>query len=303
MAGSVDELMQTIAAEYESLPRQLKIIAGYVEQHRSSLMLERISDIAAECGVQPSAIVRFAKRFGFSGFSELQEVFRQAYTSKVAAAPSYKQRIRRMVSARDTKLAPGAMAREFFEASRAGLEELANGLDDRQFADAVKLLQKADSIHVVGVRRSFPVAAYLAYALQHINKPVHLVSGLGGMYREQMRGVRSRDVIVAISFTPYGKETQYCARIARFLGAKLLVITDSRLSPLTRNADAVLAVTEGSAFAFRSLASAISLCQALFVALAYKLEVDLADPGGAIPGRANPGGANPGGLDEAVEDY
>ncbi|MGZ5200093.1 MAG: MurR/RpiR family transcriptional regulator [Telluria sp.] len=290
MAGtpSVDELMQTIAAEYDSLPRQLKIIATYVEQHRSSLMLARISDIAAECDVQPSAIVRFAKRFGFSGFSEMQEVFRQAYTSKVSAVPSYKQRIRKMVSARDARLAPGAMAREFFEASRAGLEELAGALDDRQFADAVKLLQKADSIHVVGVRRAFPVAAYLAYALQHLNKPVHLVSGLGGMYREQMRGVRSRDVVLAISFSPYGKETQYCARIAHFLGAKLLVITDSQLSPLARKADAVLTVTEGSAFAFRSLASVMSLCQALFVALAYKLEVDL---------------ANPGAIDDAVEDY
>jgi DNA-binding MurR/RpiR family transcriptional regulator len=290
MAGtpSVDELMQTIAAEYESLPRQLKLIAAYVEQHRSSLMLARISDIAAECEVQPSAIVRFAKRFGFSGFTELQDVFRQAYTSKVAAAPSYKQRIRKLVSARQDKLAPGAMAREFFEASRSGLEELANGLDDGQFADAVRLLQKADSIHVVGVRRAFPVAAYLSYTLQHINKPVHLVSGLGGMYREQMRSVRGRDVVLAISFSPYGKETQFCARIARLSGARLLVITDSQLSPLARNADAVLTVTEGSAFAFRSLASVMSLCQALFVALAYKLEVDLASPGA---------------IDDAVEDY
>src|SRR3954466_12995157 len=107
MAGtpSVDELMQTIAAEYESLSRQLKIIAKYVEQHRSSLMLERISDIAAECKVQPSAIVRFAKRFGFSGFTEMQDVFRQAYTSKVSTSPNYKQRIRKIVSSRDTKLA------------------------------------------------------------------------------------------------------------------------------------------------------------------------------------------------------
>jgi DNA-binding MurR/RpiR family transcriptional regulator len=60
------------------------------------------------------------------------------------------------------------------------------------------------------------------------------------------------------------------------------------LSPLARNADAVLTVTEGSAFAFRSLASVMSLCQALFVALAYKLEVDL---------------ANPGAIDGAIEDY
>ncbi|HEY5798883.1 MAG TPA: MurR/RpiR family transcriptional regulator [Burkholderiaceae bacterium] len=276
-APSVVELMDTIAAEFDSLPRQLKIIAKYVEQHRASLMLARVSDIAVACDVQPSAIVRFAKRFGFSGFTELQDVFRQAYTSKVGTAPNYKQRIRKLIDVRDKKVQPGAMAREFFEASRVGLEELSAGLDDAQFAGAVQLLQEADSIHVVGVRRAFPAASYLAYALQHTNKPVHLVSGLGSMYRQQMRGVRKGDVLVAISFAPYGKETQYCTRIAHFLGAKLLVITDSSLSPLARHADALLTVTEGNAYAFRALTSTISLCQALFVALAYRLELDLGE--------------------------
>lgn len=277
-APSVDELMQTILQEYESLSRQLKIIAKYVEQNRASLMLKRITDIALECDVQASAIVRFAKRFGFSGFSEMQDVFRDAYTSKISAAPNYKQRIRKMIGARDSKLEPGAMAREFFEANLTGLAALSAGLDDAQFAAAVGMLQKADSIHVVGVRRAFPAASYLCYALQHTNKSVQLVSGLGGTYRQQMRGVRPRDVMVAISFAPYGKETQYCARVARRLGAKLVAITDSTLSPLARDADAALIVAEGSAFAFRSLTSTISLCQALFVALAYRLELDLEAP-------------------------
>ena len=40
---SVDELMQRIAATYESLPRQLKSVATYIEQHRSSGGLCRIA--------------------------------------------------------------------------------------------------------------------------------------------------------------------------------------------------------------------------------------------------------------------
>jgi DNA-binding MurR/RpiR family transcriptional regulator len=239
-------------------------------------MLERISDIAEACEVQPSAIVRFAQRFGFSGFSEMQDVFRQAYTEQTAAAaPNYQQRIRKLIASRDNKLAVGDMTREFVGASQLGLQELSAGLDDAQLEAAVNLLLKADNIYVVGVRRAFPIASYIAYALQHTNKRVHLVSGLGGMYREQMRSVRERDVVITISFAPYGKETQYCARVAHHHHAKLLVITDSKLSPLGRNADALLTVTEGSAFAFRSLTSTICLCQALFIALAYKLELNI----------------------------
>lgn len=282
-AASVEKFMQQIADEYESLSRQLKVIAKYIEQHKASLMLEKISDIAAACDVQPSAIVRFAQRFGFTGFSEMQDVFRQSYTAQARTAPNYQQRIRKLIETRADELQVGDLTREFIDASRTGLGELAKGLDDAQLEAAVALLQKADNIYVIGVRRAFPVATYIAYALQNTNKRVHLVSGLGGMYRQQIRSVRERDVVIAISFAPYGKETQYCARVAHHQHAKLVVITDSTMSPLARIADALLTVAEGSAHAFRSLTSTLCLCQALLIALAYKLELDIEetqDPGG-----------------------
>ena len=89
------------------------------------------------------------------------------------------------------------------------------------------------------------------------------------------RGIRKGDVVIAISFEPYGRETQYCLRVAHHHQAQTLIITDSRLSPLARYASAQLFVKEGSAFAFRALTSTICLCQALFVALAYRLELNV----------------------------
>ncbi len=273
----VEALLQRITEAFDTLPRQLKSIASYIDENRSSVMMDRTSDIAERCGVHPSAVVRFAQRFGFSGFSDLQAVFRDAYTGQNPSVQSYQQRIRSLI---DDKGAAGAlsvpaMAHQFIDASRAGLDELAAGLDDAQFDTAVSMLERADNIYVIGVRRSFPVASYIVYALQHTAKRVHLVSGLGGMYREQIRSVRKGDVVVAISFAPYGKETQYCLRAARHNHASTLVITDSRLSPLVREASAHLLVKEGSAFAFRSLTSTICLCQALFIALAYRLELNV----------------------------
>jgi DNA-binding MurR/RpiR family transcriptional regulator len=92
------------------------------------------------------------------------------------------------------------------------------------------------------------------------------------MVMEQVRSIGKQDAIVAISFTPYGKETLACVRHAHRRGAKAIVLTDSRMSPLTRVADTLLVVPEGSAFAFRSLTNTLCLGQALFVALAYRLE-------------------------------
>ncbi|MFG7960896.1 MurR/RpiR family transcriptional regulator [Pseudomonas aeruginosa] len=270
--GSVEKLLQTITAEYESLPRQLKRVATYMSQS-DRVMVDRISDIARQCEVHPSAIVRFSQRFGFSGFSEMQALFREAYTDKTTPAQNYQQRIRRMIADRSPDTSAADLAHECIGATRSGLDRLAEELDPEAFGKAVDLLVDAENIYVVGVRRSFAVAHYLVYSLQHTNKRIHLVSGLGGSYREQMRSVRANDLVIAISFNPYGRESQHCVRIAQHKQARTLIITDSPLSPLAKRAGALLLVNEGSAFAFRSLSATLCLCQAMFLALAYRLEM------------------------------
>src|SRR5471030_2456303 len=259
---NAEALLKLITAEYESLPRQLKRIATYMSQQSDRIMVDRISDIARECEVHPSAIVRFSQRFGFSGFSEMQALFREAYTHKTTPVQNYQQRIRSMIANKSQKASGGDLARECVNATLSGIERL-----------AVELVVNADNIYVVGVRRSFAVADYLVYNLQHTNKRIHLISGLGGSYPEQMRSVRANDLVIAISFTPYGKETQHCLRIAQHHQAKTLIITDSNLSPLAKRASTVLLVNEGSSFAFRSLSATLCLCQALFIAVAYRLEL------------------------------
>ncbi|MEG0248076.1 MAG: MurR/RpiR family transcriptional regulator, partial [Pseudomonas sp.] len=194
-------------------------------------------------------------------------------THKTTPVQNYQQRIRSMIANKSQKASGGDLARECVNATLSGIERLGLELDDAAFEKAVDLVVNADNIYVVGVRRSFAVADYLVYNLQHTNKRIHLVSGLGGSYREQMRSVRANDLVIAISFTPYGKETQHCLRIAQHHQAKTLIITDSNLSPLAKRANTVLLVNEGSSFAFRSLSATLCLCQALFIAVAYRLEL------------------------------
>ena len=187
---TVDQLIEKIAAAYDSLPRQLKRIATYIEQHRGRVMMDRVGDIAQTCNVHPSAVVRFAKRFGFSGFSELQAIFRRAYTEQVAPVQSYQQRVRKLIKSNRGRLRGSEIAREFIDGSRQGLEALAAGLEANAFDEALELLVKAKTIYIAGVRRSFAPASYFAYALQHTRKQVILASGLGGMYREQISSIR-----------------------------------------------------------------------------------------------------------------
>lgn len=270
---NADQTIKRISSEYESLSKQLKAIALHIEKNRDHVGIEGIREMARQCGVQPSAVVRFAKHFGFSGFTELQSIFRENLSRQLTPSRTYKKRIRDLIESGSPKLSSADIAREFLAGSLSGMQELQNNLDAATFKKAVDLLVKSDCIWIVGSRRSFPIAAYLDYALQHTEKRISLVSGLGSMHLGQIRSVSKGDVIVAISFAPYAEETLSVARAGSERGAHLIAITDSRMSPLAKTAQATLVVQDNSTMGFRSLSSTMGLAQSLFIALAYALEL------------------------------
>lgn len=271
---TVDALLKKISGEYQQLSRQLKVIANYVERHRDHLALERIQDVAERCEVQPSAVIRFAKHFGFSGYSEMQKIFREGITQQIAPSRNYQARIRQVIDSAQGRLSSADIAHEFIGGSIAGMQELQRDLHSSAFTAAVDLLAEAPAVWVVGTRRSYAVAAYLAYALQHTDKPIQHVTAIGSMHEGQMRGVKPGDVTLAVSFAPYAEETQFACEVALQRGARLIAITDSRMSPVARDASAVLLVQESTTFGFRSLTNTMCLAQSLFIALAYHLELD-----------------------------
>jgi DNA-binding MurR/RpiR family transcriptional regulator len=281
----VEPLLQRMGTEFPRLSKQLKAIARYVEQHHDSLALERIQDVAQRCEVQPSAVVRFAKHFGFNGFNELKRVFRadmaQALSQqRIHGAPSstsaiYQQRVQDGLSQAgpcDTPRSSADITHAFIDAAADGLGALRRDLQPMVLNDAVALLAAANTLWVAGTRRAFPIASFLAYALQHTDKPVQLVSQVGGLHAGQLRGVREGDVMLAVSFAPYAEETLLAAQTARTRGAQVVALTDSRMSPLAAEVAVCLLVPESSTLGFRSLTNTLVTAQGLFVALVVALQ-------------------------------
>ena len=272
-APTAEQLLAAIRDAFDSLSRQLKLIARYVEQHRDQIGLDRIQDVARNSGVQPSAVIRFAKRFGFSGYTGMQKIFRDGIAQQIAPGGNYQARIRSVIASAEGRLGSADIADEFIAGSIAGMQEFRRGLHSASFDQAVDLLMQAPAVWVMGARRSFAVASYLTYALQHTDKRVTLVSGLGGMFEGQMRGLSPGDVMLVVSFSPYAEESLQCARLAVARGARVLAITDSLMSPLAALSATTLVVHESSTFGFRSLSNTMCLAQSLFIALAYQTEL------------------------------
>lgn len=270
---SEEALIAAIAREFEGLSRQLKQIGQYVEQHRAQLGIQSIQQVAKLCEVQPSAIVRFAKHFGFSGYSELQKLFRDGLARQISPSRDYQSRIRGAIESGVQNLSSSDIVHAMIGAGIAGMQELQASLQEPAFDEAVNLMFEADTVWLMGSRRSFAITTYLAYALQHTDKRVQHITALGNMQDGQLRGLRKGDVMVAISFAPYAPETEHVVQEASERGAHIICITDSSLSPMYRLAQVTILVNETSVFGFRALTNTMTVAQSLFMALAYRLEL------------------------------
>jgi DNA-binding MurR/RpiR family transcriptional regulator len=135
---------------------------------------------------------------------------------------------------------------------------------------AVSRLSAAGTIHLAGLRRSFPVVAYLAYVFEKLEVPALLHARTGGM--SASAALRPGDVLLVVSFAPYSAETLDLARAAKAAAVPLIALTDSQSSPLSRLADTTLTVTEVDFGAFRSLSATIALALSLAVAVAARRE-------------------------------
>jgi DNA-binding MurR/RpiR family transcriptional regulator len=269
---NVEALRAQIVQRYESLSPRLKQVAAYALEHPNDIGLETLAVIAERCKVQPSTIVRFAKTFGYDGASDMQKLFRDELLSH-APSPSYAERIRQFNERAGDAGSHSAseLMHEFVQGNIAALQHLDQTTQQPELERGVKLIAEAQAVYLVGLRRSFPVAAYLAYALRHTDKRTYLVDGLAGMIVEQSSMMGPGDLLIATSFRPYAQQTADIVEEAAERGAKVMAISDSRLSPIARRAELCFEVKDAEFRKFRSLTASLCLAQTLVIGYAQQL--------------------------------
>lgn len=258
--ATVKEFEARLLEVSDRLPKRLKQCADFVAANQDRIAVSTVAEMADGAGVQSSAFMRFCQLLGFSGFSEMQKLFRESYAG---GWPDYSTRLEHL---RETAAnsAPALLA-EFAEAGRTSLEGLLKTIEPEALEKAVEILARAETIHLVGIRRAFPVASYLAYALEKMQVPAMLHSAVGKL--ENMHAIRKGDVLLAITFSPYSAETIEMAESAAARGIDVVGITDTIVSPLSKLSCQTLLVSEVDFGAFRSLSATLCLAIALAVAV------------------------------------
>lgn len=263
-----DDLAALIVERRNTFPKRLAQVAAHALANPDDIAFGTVASIAASADVQPSALIRFAQSLGFEGFSDLQAVFRQRLLERAGAwRGSYDERLAAIRSDRSGERGDKAVLDGFLASARTSIDRLAESLDLVDFGKAAETLAAAGTIWLVARRRSYPVAAFLAYALAKLGLRVEQYGSVSGIDDEILAHAGPKDAAICITFPPYAPQTIAAARTLSEQGVPVVALTDGPLSPVAQHAAVILTVTESDYQGFRSLSATFALAMALSVAI------------------------------------
>lgn len=263
--------IRLIHERHSAMSNTYQAIALYLTQNPNDVAVRSVNAIAESCGVHASSFVRFAQALGYKGFRDVQALFQQRLET---AAPGFGARVQSLrdgMAARDDISEIGFL-REMIVQDIASLEGLVDEISGLDMAAAAKLMERAETIYLVGQNRSSPVVLLMRYLLTMIGKRCILLDASGGLATHMARSMGPRDVLFAVSFRYYANEVVQIVDQAASAGHDVIAISDTTLSPLAKSAKILFAVPEYKQNLSRSLAAPMCVAQALVVATAARLQ-------------------------------
>lgn len=203
---------------------QMRKAAKYVLDHPTDFGLDPIRDTARKAGVSTYTLVNMAKALGFDGFEALRGPFRHALVAGGGApdAPEWAREMR----------GHGVTGKTYAQAAENGVSVVKRSLE-RQDIDEIErvvdALLRAETVYVTAVRASYAMAYYLHYVGRMALPSLELIPRHMNSALDDLNDARPGDVLIAITVTPYSRETIEACRFAAEKGVKLVFISDSEV--------------------------------------------------------------------------
>lgn len=257
-----DELKDALQAGLPDWAAGQRRIARLLLDDPQGTAFRSIAETARLADVHQSSVVRFATALGLKGYPALVALCRQQLTDEA-------QLVSRFGQSQEMAESGGLLAATL-QHEVHNLRKTLSRISDDDWDATVERLAAADHVHIVGLRKCLPVAQLMAYLLGMVRSGVHQIAPVTGGLIDELRDLAPGDVFVAISIHRYTAETVAAFEAASRRGLYCVAFTDSAASPLARVADTTFVVDCEGVTVLRSVASIVSVVQALATAVAVR---------------------------------
>ncbi|MER6345958.1 MurR/RpiR family transcriptional regulator [Streptomyces sp. NPDC001595] len=198
---------------------------------------ETVATLAERAAVSAPTVLRFVARLGYSGFPEFQAALRAELDQRNASPLSLYEGAD---DASGDDSAAGLMARSSRLFATAVSQTLAE-TPPHDLERAVALLSdRKRRITLVGGRFTHLLAQYLGLHLMQLRDEVQLLPERDVERAAALARLGRRDVLVVFDYRRYEDDKVALAQLTQEQGGKVVVFTDTWLSPASAHAEVVL---------------------------------------------------------------
>ncbi|MGI8484459.1 MAG: MurR/RpiR family transcriptional regulator [Thermomicrobiales bacterium] len=219
--------------------------------------------LAVAVGVSESTITRAAQTLGFAGFPDLQRHLREQFVAPLQE---------RLEPLAQDAAQPVSIATRVMLDDALHIQEMAEDLVASEIEAVVTTLIEARRVLVFGDRGSHGLALMLGIGMRLLLPDVRVIDQSAGDVADQLIGLGTEDVVVAISFRRVDRMTVNVLTRASKVGAATIALSDHRSSPASRAADRSLIARTGKLRLMPSFAPGASLVNALLEEVAARTQ-------------------------------
>jgi len=232
------------------------VIGTFVRRDPLAAALSTADQLARRLDVSKAAVVRFAARLGYRGFTELREDLRARVIHEQAELPA---------TLRDEGLED---VRVFLStkltSDLASLSSFVESVDQRQLQRCAELLvQPTATVFVAGQRRGFAAATLAQRLFSWVRPGVRLWRMEEPGLALALDEIRAGDVVLAFAFRRFPRVTGVLLEYGREVGASTILVTETLTCPYADLADSILLCPSAGSSAFDSSLPAVFCVETL----------------------------------------
>ena len=256
---------------FSQMSPQVQMAARYVLDNPDDVALLSMRQLAKAADVHPTTMVRLAQALDFEGFNDLRDVFQ----TRMRAAPD--DLVGRARGLQGQRGQVGSLIDEIEQNAHNNIYQSLHGAGPEKIEAAADYILSAKRVFVMGLRISYPVAFSFFYAYSMFRSNARLVDGRAGTVADVLRGIGEGDVLIAMSVSPFSRETVRAVNYARSRGAGVLTLSDSEVTPLGGKEAQSLVVRNESLTFFPSVTANMAMVESLIAIMISKGGDDLLD--------------------------
>lgn len=211
-------------------------IADYILANPEKTVTLSSQQLAEIMGVSQSAIVKFSQKIEFKGFPSLKLAISEELGRKNANSGHYSSVLHNQIGSEDSLV---VIAQKLAQEKNNAISDTTRQINYLHFEKVIQLIDEAQRVQVIGIGGSGLVAKDLSYKLQKVGITT-LVETDHHVQISVAQMLSSKDLQIVISYSGKRKDMLVATTVAKKQGAKIIVITGDKRSPLALLADYVL---------------------------------------------------------------